>query len=248
MMTEKEHNISYPPLSWSQATTLEESDRIVAKQQTIPESPVLPINDGTNAGPFLTLGIIDSLEMISHKLVNDNAMTGENNLIPVTQEWVSLVIREFPKSFNRLRNVYEMYAVDEVYSILNSHNPLKRSYVFIDKSIKNYTIYSHEFQFESKKVLEETRGIKAPSIIYFPCWYLYFCNVLCTKWWNYYTRNTSNTRRATWKRYWVTGSVKVNRWNISMDLQKGVANIFGCIFHSISISCNTMQVTLCLLL
>ena len=52
----------------------------------------------------------------------------------------------------------EMYAVDEVYSILNSYNLLKRSYVFIDKSIKNYTIYSQEFQFESKKVLEETRG------------------------------------------------------------------------------------------
>ena len=51
-----------------------------------------------------------------------------------------------------------MYAVDEVYSILNSYNLLKRSYVFIDKSIKNCTIYSHEFQFESKKVLEETRG------------------------------------------------------------------------------------------
>ena len=114
--------------------------------------------------------------------------------------------------------------------------------------LKSYTIYSHEFQFESKKVLEETRGIKAPSIIYFPCWYLYFCNVLCTKWWNYYTRNTSNTRRATWKRYWVTGSVKVNWWNISMDLQKGVMNICGCVFHSISISCNTMQVSLCLLL
>ena len=49
MIAEKEHNISYAPLSCSQATALEESDRIVAKQQTIPESPVLPINDGTNA-------------------------------------------------------------------------------------------------------------------------------------------------------------------------------------------------------
>ena len=72
-------------------------------------------------------------------------MTGEKNLIPVLQERVSLVIREFLKSFNRLRNVNEMYAVDEAYSIL------KRSYKFVDKCINNYTIYSHKFQIESKK-------------------------------------------------------------------------------------------------
>ena len=85
-------------------------------------------------------------------------MTGGNNLIPVLQERVFLVIREFPKSFNRLCNMNEMYAVDEAYSILNSHNLLKRSHEFIDKSTNNYTIYSHEFQFESRKVLEQTRG------------------------------------------------------------------------------------------
>ena len=67
LIAEKEHNISYVPLSCSQATALEENDRIVAKQQTTPKSLVLPINDGTNAGSFLGLGIIDSLEMISHK-------------------------------------------------------------------------------------------------------------------------------------------------------------------------------------
>ena len=158
MIAEKEHNISYVPLSRSQATALEQSDRIVAKQQTTPKSPALPVNDGTNACSFLALGIIDSLEMISHKLVNDHTMTGENNLIPVLQERVFLVIREFPKSFNRLCNMNEVYAVDEAYSILNSYNLLKRSYEFIDKSTNNYTIYSHEFQFESRKVLEETRG------------------------------------------------------------------------------------------
>ena len=157
LIAEKEHNISYVPLRCSQATALEENDRIVAKQQTTPKSLVLPINDGTNAGSFLGLGIIDSMEMISHKLVNDHAITGENNLIPLLQERVSLVIREFPKNFNRLCNMNEMYAVDEAYSILNSHNLLKRFYEFIDKSTNNYTIYSHEFQFESRKVLEETR-------------------------------------------------------------------------------------------
>ena len=94
-----------------------------------------------NACCFLSLGIIDSLEMIIHKLVNDDTMTGENNLILVLQERGSLVIREFPKSFNRLRNVNEMDAVDEGYSILNSHNLLKRSYKFIDKCISNYIIY-----------------------------------------------------------------------------------------------------------
>ena len=52
----------------------------------------------------------------------------------------------------------EMFAVDEAYSILNSHNLLKRFCEFIDKSINNYTIYSHEIKFESRKVLEETRG------------------------------------------------------------------------------------------
>ena len=137
MMAEKGHNISYVPLSCSQATALEESDRIVAKQQTTPKSLVLQINDGTNACSFLALGIIDSLEMISHKLVNDHTMTGENNLIPVLQERVSLVIREFPKSFNRLCNMNEMYDADEAYSILNSHDLLKRFYEFIDKSTNN---------------------------------------------------------------------------------------------------------------
>ena len=82
MIAEKEQNIFYVPLSRSQATALEQSDRIVAKQQTTPKSPVLPVNDGTNACSFLALGMIDSLEMISHKLVNDHTMTGENNLIP----------------------------------------------------------------------------------------------------------------------------------------------------------------------
>ena len=158
MIAEKEHSIFYVTLSRSQATALEESDRIVAKQQTTPKTLVLPINDGTNTCSFLALGIIDSLKMISHKLVNDHTMTGGNNLIPVLQERVFLVIREFPKSFNRLCNMNEMYAVDEAYSILNSHNLLKRSYEFIDKSTNNYTIYSHEFQFESRKVLEQTRG------------------------------------------------------------------------------------------
>ena len=67
LIAEKEHNISYVPLSCYQATALEENDRIVAKQQTTPKSLVLPINDGTNASSFLGLGIIDSLEMISHK-------------------------------------------------------------------------------------------------------------------------------------------------------------------------------------
>ena len=83
--------------------------------------------------------------MINHKLVNNHAMAGENNLTPVLQERVSLVIRELSKSFNRLRNVNEMYAVDEAHSIVNSHNLLKRSCEFIDKCINNYTIYSHEF-------------------------------------------------------------------------------------------------------
>ena len=115
VIAEKEHNISYVPLSCSEATVLEESDRIVAKQQTIIESTVLPINDGTKVCSFLSLGIIDSLELISHKLVNDHAMTGGNNPIPGLQERVSLVKREFPKSFNRLRNVNEMYDVDEGY-------------------------------------------------------------------------------------------------------------------------------------
>ena len=96
MIAEKEHNISYVPLTRSQATALEQSDRIVAKQKTTPESPLLPINDGTNACSFLAIGIIDSLEMISQRLVNDHAITGENNLIPVLQEPVSLVIRELP--------------------------------------------------------------------------------------------------------------------------------------------------------
>ena len=81
LIAEKEPNISYAPLSCSQETALEESDRIVAKQQTIPESPVLPINDGTNSCSFLSLRIIDSLEMISHKLVNNHAMAGKNNLL-----------------------------------------------------------------------------------------------------------------------------------------------------------------------
>ena len=76
MMAEKEQNLSYIPLRCSQATALEESERIVAKQQT-PESPVLPVNDETNACYFLSFGIINSLEMISHKLVSDHAMTGE---------------------------------------------------------------------------------------------------------------------------------------------------------------------------
>ena len=143
LIAEKEPNISYAPLSCSQETALEESDRIVAKQQTIPESPVLPINDGTNSCSFLSLRIIDSLEMISHKLVNNHAMTGEDNLIPVLQERPCLAIRDSPKSFNRLRNMNEMYAVDEAYSILNWHNPLKRSDEFIDKCINNYAIYSH---------------------------------------------------------------------------------------------------------
>ena len=124
--------------------------------------------------------------MISHKLVNDHVMTVGNNLIPVFQERVSLVITEFPKSFNRFRNMNKMYAVDEAYNILNSHNLLKRPYEFIDKCINSYIIYSHEFQFGSKNVLEEIRGrelfIKAVSIIDFPCRYLYFCNVYCTKW------------------------------------------------------------------
>ena len=73
MIAEKEHNTSYAPLSCSQATALEVSDRILAKQRTIPESPVLTINNGTSACSFLSFGIIDSLEMISHKLVNDHA-------------------------------------------------------------------------------------------------------------------------------------------------------------------------------
>ena len=105
MIAEEEHNISYVPLSCHQATALEESSRIVAKQQTSPESPVLLINDGTNACSFISPGIIDSLEMINHKLVNDQAIAGENNLILVLQERFSLILREFPKSFNRLRKV-----------------------------------------------------------------------------------------------------------------------------------------------
>ena len=137
LIAEKGHNISYVPLSCSQATALEESDKIVAKQQITPKSLVLPINDGTKACSFFALGIIDSLETISHKLVNDHTMTGENNLIPVLQERVSLVIREFPKSFNRLCNMNEMYDADEAYSILNSHDLLKRFYEFIDKSTNN---------------------------------------------------------------------------------------------------------------
>ena len=45
LIAEKEQNISYVPLGCSQATALEESDRIVAKQQTIPKSLVLLTND-----------------------------------------------------------------------------------------------------------------------------------------------------------------------------------------------------------
>ena len=98
MIAEKERSISHVPLRRSQATALEWNDMIVAKQQTTPESPALPINDGRNACSFLTLGIIDSLEMIRLKLVNDHTMTGKNNIVPVLQERVSLVIREFPRS------------------------------------------------------------------------------------------------------------------------------------------------------
>ena len=51
-----------------------------------------------------------------------------------------------------------MYPVDEAYSILNSHDLLKKFYKFIDNCCNSYTICSHEFQFESKNVLEEIRG------------------------------------------------------------------------------------------
>ena len=37
MIARKEHNISYAPVSCSQATALKDSDRIIAKQQTILE-------------------------------------------------------------------------------------------------------------------------------------------------------------------------------------------------------------------
>ena len=120
--------------------------------------------------------------MISYKLVNERAITGENNLMPV----VSIVIKEFPKIFIRLHNANEMYAFDEAYSILNSHNHLKRSCEFIDKYINNYTIYSHDFSSNQKKCWKRNKRqsscIKAVSIIDFPCWYLYFCDVPCTKW------------------------------------------------------------------
>ena len=140
MIAKKEHNISYAPLSCSQATALEESDRIVAKQQTISESPVLPIDDGTKACSFLSLAIIELLEMIRHKLVNDHAMTRENIFIP-----------EFPKSINRLRNVNEMHAVNEAYGILNSLNLLKRSYQFIDKASKIIQFFHTSFSSNQKK-------------------------------------------------------------------------------------------------
>ena len=152
MIAGKEHNISYPPLSCSQAIALEESDRIVAKQQTIPGSPVLPIDDGTNACSFLSLAIIELLGMIIHKLVHNHATTGENILIPVLQERVSLVIREFSKSINRLRNVNEMHAVDEAYGVLNSHNLLKRSYEFIDKVLIMIQFIHTSFSSNQKKL------------------------------------------------------------------------------------------------
>ena len=125
--------------------------------------------------------------MISHKLLNDRAITGENNLIPVVlQKQVSLVIREFPKSFIRFHNANEMYAVNEACSILNSHNLLKRSCGFIDKCISNYTIYSPDLSSNQKKCWKRNKRqsscIKSVSIIDFPCWYLYFCDVRCTKW------------------------------------------------------------------
>ena len=121
--------------------------------------------------------------MISHKLVNNHAMTGEDNLIPVLQERPCLAIRDSPKSFNRLRNMNEMYAVDEAYSILNWHNPLKRSDEFIDKCINNYAIYSHVSGWIKESVARNKRQsncIKAVSIIDFSFWYLYFCVVRCT--------------------------------------------------------------------
>ena len=70
--------------------------------------------------------------------------------------------------------------------------------------IINYTIYSLEFQFKSKKVLEEIRGRavalkQSQSLIFHASIYI-FCDVRCTKWGNYYPENTSDTRGATWKR------------------------------------------------
>ena len=98
-----------------------------------------------------------------------------------------------------------MYAVDEAYSILNSHNLLKRSYEFIDKCINNYTIYSHEFQFQSKKVLEEIRGRafalkQSPSLIFHAGIYIFAMYVVPNGEIIILNENTSNTRRATWKR------------------------------------------------
>ena len=42
----------------------------------------------------------------------------------------------------------------------------------------------------------------------------------------------------------VAGSVKVDRWNTCMGLQKGVTSICGCVLHCIPISCSTMQVSM----
>ena len=145
--------MKFSPLSVSQATALEKSDELLAEiHRSYPDyhgsssTSGAPVNDGTNACSFLSLGVIDSL---ANRL--DTLCEAE---IP---SLVESVILQFPSKFNIYRDSTKFYDSFEALEILTRNKLLKKELVFSEDILEKHVIYSPEC---SKHLLKELFDLK----------------------------------------------------------------------------------------
>ena len=142
-----DESIYYLPLTVSQATAMEITDRnIVQGCLKLPNSDV-PLHDGTNGCAFLAIGVIGNCSSLS--IFDPNILTNE----------ITLTITEFPKKFNPHRNVQECIDIYEAYSILNCNNLLEHTFTFTEKLVDNLLLYSHAIQKQMYQELEELLSV-----------------------------------------------------------------------------------------
>ena len=143
-LIETQDDFEVHPLPVSQNTALQNNDRLLIQaagantlDSELLSETMLPLNDGTNACSYLTLGIIDHLLKGGPKMIDS---------IEDDSRKVTDVISSFPMKFNQFRDVTKKADVYEAFKLLTEAKLPLHDFHFEEKIVENQKAYSIEFQ------------------------------------------------------------------------------------------------------
>lgn len=166
------NEVIHIPLLVSQVTAVEKHDRQFVENNCMIENQTIE-NDATNSCSYLSLGIIDTLSAVEFKSFDESTFV----------ENVSNIILEFPKRFNKVRDISLMPDVREAYTLLSKNNLLRNRFSFTELLVGNHPIYGYELQRQFLKELENanqlaTRTDTSTFLVFHASLYVFVISVL----------------------------------------------------------------------